>query len=78
MCAGVWSLWPGVVSVGCEEGKVLQDVSLGLVFLAKSGLFGQVWFVWAVKRGQSCRMCAWVWSLRPGVVSVGCEEGKVL
>ena len=61
--------------MGCEEGKVPQDVWWGLVSLAKSDLFGQVW---AVKRGKSCKMCVGVWSFWPGVVCVGCEEGTVL
>ena len=61
-------LWPGVISVDYEEGTVLQDVCWGS--------FGQVLFLWAVRRGQFCRMCAE--SLWPGVVSVGCEEWTVL
>ena len=46
-----------------------------------SGLSDQVWFVSAVKRGKSCRMCAGVWSFWPSVVSwqgvvyVGYKEG---
>ena len=43
-CVEVYILWPGVVSLGCEEGTVLQDVF-------RSVPFGQVWFLWAVRRG---------------------------
>ena len=52
MCAEICSLWPGLLSLGCEEWTVLQDVCWGR--------FGQVWFLLAVKRRQSGRMCSGV------------------
>ena len=49
----------------------------------RSAPTGQVWFLWAVNSGQSCKMCSGVWSacvLRsvnshwPGLVPLGCEQ----
>ena len=64
------SFWPDLGSLNCEEGTVLQDEVWGL--------FGQVWFLLAVKREKFCRMCADICSLWPGLLSLGCEEWTVL